>query len=91
MAYIQASVKLPVGEIILTKSSFTNLVKVSVKSTLAWTAGYLWFGHANSQEQRLLAFSEGWFGSEYSFHGYISWLLFSINFRAKVYETGGTK
>lgn len=39
----------------------------------------------------MACFQEGWTGTEYTFPGYVFWLLFGINFRAKVHEAGGRK
>lgn len=53
--FIQAPVKPPVGELIVTKSGtkrVTNLVKVYMKSTLALTAGYLRYGRVKLREQK---------------------------------------
>lgn len=41
--------------------------------------------------KRLLTFDKGWVGTDYTFPEYVFWLLFGINFRAKVCEAGGRK
>lgn len=62
-----------------------------MKSTLASAAGYLWYGYTNCRSTEIACFQEGWIGTEYTFPGYVFWLLFGINFRAKVHEAGGRK